>query len=416
MKKYDTYKDSGIQWIGQVPEHWAITRIKFLANAQENSFADGDWIESPYVTDSGIRYLTSGNIGNGCFKKQGNGHITEETFQKLNCKFAYPGDLVFCRLNQPFGRSCILPNDQERYVIAVDNVILRTNEDKRYICYITQLERYQNHIGMQANGTAMQRISRTKLGNVHIPLPPLSEQEAIANFLDKKTGEIDKAISLFEREKLDLQAYRKAIISETVTKGLNPNAKLKDSGIQWIGQIPEEWSVVKMKYCFEDIYSGDSIRAEELDEEGKYPVYGGGAIISHANKYNVCAGDIIIGRVGANCGCVTYLTQNAWATDNALVVKSAIDSRYLFHQLIAADLNSLNSSNAQPLITASKVKDVKFACPKSISGQKEIAEYIDKKTSDIDTAIERINAQITELQAYRTALISEAVTGKIDVR
>ena len=210
-------KDSGIQWIGEIPESWCITRIKYLANTQENSFIDGDWIESPYVTDIGIRYLTSGNIGNGVFKRQGNGYITEDTFQKLNCKYAYPGDLVFCRLNQPFGRSCILPDDQDRYVLAVDNVILRTNEDKRYICYLTQLERYQNYIGMLANGTAMQRISRTKLGNVNVPLPPLSEQHVIADYLDKKTSDIDTALNQMDTQIADLQAYRTALISEAVT-------------------------------------------------------------------------------------------------------------------------------------------------------------------------------------------------------
>lgn len=210
-------KDSGIQWIGEIPEGWCITKIKYLANTQENSFIDGDWIESPYVTDMGIRYLTSGNIGNGVFKRQGNGYITEDTFQKLNCKYAYPGDLVFCRLNQPFGRSCILPDEQDRYVLAVDNVILRTNEDKRYICYLTQLERYQNYIGMLANGTAMQRISRTKLGNVNVPLPPLFEQKAIADYLDKKTSDIDAALKQIDTQIADLQAYRTALISEAVT-------------------------------------------------------------------------------------------------------------------------------------------------------------------------------------------------------
>ena len=210
-------KDSGIQWIGEIPEGWCITKIKYLANTQENSFIDGDWIESPYVTDMGIRYLTSGNIGNGVFKRQGNGYITEDTFQKLNCKYAYPGDLVFCRLNQPFGRSCILPDEQDRYVLAVDNVILRTNEDKRYICFLTQLERYQNYIGMLANGTAMQRISRTKLGNVNVPLPPLFEQKAIADYLDKKTSDIDAALKQIDTQIADLQAYRTALISEAVT-------------------------------------------------------------------------------------------------------------------------------------------------------------------------------------------------------
>ncbi|MBO5817719.1 MAG: restriction endonuclease subunit S [Paludibacteraceae bacterium] len=438
MKKYDTYKDSGIQWIGQVPEHWAITRIKFLANAQENSFADGDWIESPYVTDSGIRYLTSGNIGNGSFKRQGNGYITEETFQKLNCKFAYPGDLVFCRLNQPFGRSCILPNDQDRYVIAVDNVILRTNEDKRYICYITQLERYQNYIGMQANGTAMQRISRTKLGNVYIPLPPLSEQQAIADFLDKKTGEIDKAIALFEQEKIDLQSYRKAIISETVTKGLNPNAKLKDSGIQWIGQIPEEWSVrrIKDKYILQtgttpkgydsQEESGELINwftPADITESGNLLKDSLRKISRQVVEDNSISlypkGSLIFVGIGATAGKLGFAEVEGYSNQQitALIPKDGVQSKYHFYYLMSVKnvLRDTASYTTMPIINNAFLSKEYLPLP-PISEQEAIVAFLDKKTSAIDTAIERINAQITELQTYRTALISEAVTGKIDVR
>ena len=99
-------KDSGIAWIGEIPEEWKISKIKQLADQnEENSFVDGDWIESPYIMDSGIRYLTTGNIGDGVFKEQGNGFISLRTFEKLSCKYAFPGDLIFSRLNAPYGRS-----------------------------------------------------------------------------------------------------------------------------------------------------------------------------------------------------------------------------------------------------------------------------------------------------------------------
>ena len=137
-------KDSSIFWIGKIPKTWKVDRIKYLPNKELNSFIDGDWIDSPYITETGIRYLTTGNIGDGYFKRQGNGYISEETFKLLGCTFAYPGDLVFSRLNAPFGRSCILPNDEDRYVLAVDNVILRTNDSKQYLCYVSQCMGFQN--------------------------------------------------------------------------------------------------------------------------------------------------------------------------------------------------------------------------------------------------------------------------------
>ena len=136
-------KDSGIEWIGEIPEDWKVVRIKNLPDAKQlNCFTDGDWIESRDISEEGIRYLTTGNIGDGEFKRQGNGYVTKETFNRLNCKYAYPNDLVFARLNAPYGRSCILPNDENEYVLAVDIVILRTQQNNRYICYHLQNRNY----------------------------------------------------------------------------------------------------------------------------------------------------------------------------------------------------------------------------------------------------------------------------------
>ena len=165
-------KDSGVEWIGEIPKDWEIRRIKTLPDVNvDNSYVDGDWIESTDISDDGIRYLTTGNIGDGKYKNQGNGYISLDTFKRLNCKYAYPGDLVISRLNAPYGRSCILPNDYTEYVLAVDNVILRPNADKRYICFVSQCEGYQFSVEDQSKGTTMKRISRMNLGNIVIPLP-----------------------------------------------------------------------------------------------------------------------------------------------------------------------------------------------------------------------------------------------------
>ena len=241
-------KDSGIEWIGEIPKEWKLRKIKFLPNNEENSFVDGDWIESPVITDEGIRYYTTGNIGDGLFKEQGNGYISLNTFKMLNCKYAYPGDLVISRLNAPYGRSCILPNNEEKYVLAVDNVILRTNEDKRFICYLTQCLGYQRAVEDISNGTTMKRVSRVKLGNISLPLPRIDLQNKIANYLDTKCSEIDATAEDIQKEISLLEDYKKSVITEAVTKGLNPDAEMKDSGIEWIGEIPKGWKVPKIKY------------------------------------------------------------------------------------------------------------------------------------------------------------------------
>ena len=211
-------KDSGVEWIRQIPKKWHIVRIKNLPDyTQENAFMDGDWIESPDITDEGIRYLTTGNIGDGIFKRQGNGYISYDTFVKLNCKYAYPNDLVIARLNSPFGRSCILPSDEKQYVLAVDIVILRTNQNKKFICYVTQCPNFQHSVEDYSRGTAMKRISRSNLGLIRIGMPPLEEQQQIADYLDKKCAEIDKLIAIKQQKIETLTEYKKSLIYEYVT-------------------------------------------------------------------------------------------------------------------------------------------------------------------------------------------------------
>ena len=130
-------KPSGIEWVKDIPMSWETNKVKFLATKPGTLFLDGDWIESDVIEDSGIRYLTSGNVGAGFYKDQGSGYISPKTFRDLRCLKVMPGDLMMSRLNEPIGRACIVPDGEPYYVVAVDNVILRPNEeyDKKFIMY-----------------------------------------------------------------------------------------------------------------------------------------------------------------------------------------------------------------------------------------------------------------------------------------
>ena len=120
MRDKAELKDSGIEWIGLLPANWSYCKIKNMTTEPETIFTDGDWINGPDVADEGIRYLTTGNIGQGNFKEQGNGFVPEKTFEELNCTAVYPGDLVISRLNSPVGRACIIPNTYPKYAVAVE--------------------------------------------------------------------------------------------------------------------------------------------------------------------------------------------------------------------------------------------------------------------------------------------------------
>lgn len=213
-------KPSGVEWTSHIPHHWHVKRLLETASFGQCSFIDGDWIESHDISDDGIRYLTSGNVGASFFKEQGNGFITEETFASLNCKEVFPGDVLISRLNPPIGRSCIVPNLGRRIVTCVDNVIFRPNTttyDKRFLVYQMNSPEYSGYLTMQGRGATMKRVSRTMLAKVKLVIPPLSEQQTIANYLDKKCAIIDAAIENTNKQIDAYKRLKRSLINEVVT-------------------------------------------------------------------------------------------------------------------------------------------------------------------------------------------------------
>jgi type I restriction enzyme S subunit len=212
-------KDSGVEWIGEVPEHWKVRPIKSLATGAATLFIDGDWIESKNLADSGIRYITTGNVGEGEYKEQGSGFISEETFDELRCTEVLPGDVLISRLNPPIGRACIAPNLRSRVVTSVDNVILRPGAefDSMFIVFRFSAKDYFHEMSLLGSGATMQRVSRTELGNLRVAWPPLNEQIEISRHIQAETMQID---TLSERvgNSIDLlKERRSAFITAAVT-------------------------------------------------------------------------------------------------------------------------------------------------------------------------------------------------------
>jgi type I restriction enzyme, S subunit len=424
MNTYDSYKDSSIQWIGEIPEHWEIVKIKYMPSNKPLSFIDGDWIESKdIIFDEGIRYITTGNIGEGKYKEQGSSCISEETFLKLNCTEVFPGDLLISRLNKPIGRSCIVPDLGNRIVTSVDNVIFRPKEKylKGYLNFLMNNSKYSDYTELIARGATMQRISRGLLAEIKLPVPPLPEQTAIANYLDTKTTETDQIIAdkvalinLYEEEK-------KALINEAVTKGVpffspfrgGREGAFKPSGIDWLGDVPEHWEVKKLKYIL-SIRSGESIGTDDVSDEFSIPVYGGNGIMGYTYKSNSHGKELIIGRVGAYCGNIYISEVEKWISDNALRVQSYHNWEFTYYFLKALDLNKYASQNAQPLITGTLVKDQYISLP-PLDEQTAIVHHIETETTKVNDKINLIKQEIELLKEYRQALIFEAVTGKIRV-
>lgn len=213
-------KDSGVEWIGMIPEHWEVTRILETARRSISAFIDGDWIETPDIADKGIRYITSGNVGALKYKEQGAGFITEETFEALHCTEVFPGDLLISRLNPPIGRTCMVPDLGSRIVTCVDNVIYRPNTnrfDKQFLVYLMNCQYYSDYVTNQGRGATMKRISRSQLAKIKIIVPPLSEQQAIATYLDEKCTKIDAIVENLNQQIEKHKLLKRALINEVIT-------------------------------------------------------------------------------------------------------------------------------------------------------------------------------------------------------
>lgn len=444
-------KDSGLRWVGKIPNHWNVKRIKFLANDEENSFVDGDWIESPCITNSGIRYYTSGNVGDGEFKEQGDGYITEETFDVLNCKFAYPGDLVFSRLNAPYGRSCILPDTEPCCVLAVDNVILRTDQNKKFITYVTQCEGYHLEADVQAVGTAMRRISRTNLGKIKLPIPPLEEQQQIVTYLNARCAKIDGAVAQRKTIIEKLKEYKSAVITKAVTKGLNPDVDMKDSGIDWIGKIPKHWEYKRLKFLLKTNVNdlkigpfGSALKGKTLPKDkGEYCIYAQANLIentfevtkhyvdaetfSELNSYEIYPDDMLFSMMGTigKCKAMPHGFTKGIMDSHLLKARFSEEQIYApyFEYFYDKDnsyaailqLNKMAVGSIMSGLNRNILKNVMITVP-PMNEQIAIVAYLDSQCAKIDEAIFKQEQLIVKLEEYRKSLIYYAVTGKIDCR
>lgn len=434
MKQYMSYKSCRIRWIGQIPSEWKVSKVKYLALDNTSIFMDGDWINSDIIESEGIRYLTTGNVGAGEYKEQGDSFISEESFSRLNCLTVLPGDVLISRLNEPIARACIVPDTYDKYVVAVDNVVLRPDIEwnKQYLVYCMNTSRYAEEAKLLAAGTTMQRISRTKLGTLGLPKPPLSTQDKIVSYLNEVIKKIDICIENKLRLSELLQESRTSIICSAITNGINTICQLKDSDTEWLGYIPSHWKVVPAKALFAqsketrhetDIQLTASqkygiISQEDYMEKQSYKIVLADKGLE--NWKHVEPNDFIISlrsfqgglEISYIPGCITwhYIVLKPKAGVEPEYFKWLFKSpRYI--QALQRTANFIR--DGQDLRFSNFVQVPLPLIP--MDEQKEIAEYLNKETARIDSIIADITEQIEKLKEYRQSVISEVVTGKVAV-
>lgn len=225
LKAGVSWKIAGLDWVHEIPAHWRVLPIKRLAMPEAKAFSDGDWIEAPFITDSGVRLLQTGNIGVGIYKEQGFRYVSNETFESLRCTEVRPRDVLICRLDGPVGRACLAPELGVRMITSVDNAILRTGRehDPRFIVHVLSIPEYLDWVqGLcRVGGGFRFRISRSMLGDFRVPVPPLEEQRAIADHVEQVTEPIRNLETRLEASMRSLVAYRQALITAAVTGQLD---------------------------------------------------------------------------------------------------------------------------------------------------------------------------------------------------
>lgn len=285
-----------------------------------------------------------------------------------------------------------------------------------FLYYFTSSNSYENWKNSTFNQATIQNIGADKYCTLPIPTPSSEEQEGIINFLSHNVAQIDALISEKEKMVEDLKAYRSSLITETVTKGLDKDVKMKDSGVEWIGKMPQNWKLLKLKRIV-NLKSGTSLTSDRILDEGKYQVFGGNGPRGYIDDYTNEGNFVLIGRQGALCGNINYANGKFWATEHAIICYplKEIDTIWLGETLRAMNLNQYSISAAQPGLAVERINELLIPTP-SISEQKEISSYLKLKITQIESAISEQEHQLSDLKSYKSSLITEAVTGKIDLR
>lgn len=379
---------------------WSIKRISSIAT----TFEDGDWIESKDQSHDGIRLIQTGNIGNGFFKERSDKarFISEDTFNKMKCTEVFQGDILISRLPDPVGRACIVPQTGKKLITAVDCTIIRVNLSEiipQWLLYFTKSDGYQKEVQVRVTGATRKRISRRNLGLIPIPLPPLPEQQRIVAILDQAFAAMDKAKANLER---NIENAKE--LFESYLQGV-----FERKGDGWEERILEE--------CFK-MKSGDNLTAKNMTE-GDYAVFGGNGIAGYHNEYNLSGSNVIIGRVGALCGNVRYITENIWLTDNAFKVvdfKFDFDHSFLTYLLNHKDLRSYARQAAQPVISNSSLKDVVLYFPKSITEQQIIVRELDTLRTGTQKLASQYQKKLDNLDELKKAILEKAFKGELTTK
>lgn len=413
INRYDKYKDSGIEWIGEIPENWSFSKLSWSAQ-----FINGFAFDSAQMDiDNQIPVIRIGDIQNGkvdyenCLKVN-----KDDNLEAYTVKLA---DIVIAMSGATTGKIATIDNEKKAYINQRVGIIRSKNN--KFIKYCLENESFIKYINLLSAGSAQPNISMGNILDFKIPYISQREQETIAGYLDKKCGEIDRVVEVQKEVIEKLKEYKQSVITEAVTKGLDKSVPLKDSGIEWIGKIPQHWEIRRLKTVL-------NLRNEKAEYNGEIYI-GLENVLSFLGKYNLTedfvvegisnkfySGDLLFGKLRPYLAKATIVDFNGLCSSEFLVMQNFKgDNRYLLRLLLSYwFIDIVNSSTygaKMPRASWDFISNMRIPFPSKIE-QQQIADFLDKKCSEIDKIIEDKERLIEKLIEYKKSLIYECVTGK----
>ncbi len=414
VKSYPVYKDSGIEWLGDIPEHWQLKRLKDFSVIVRGG--------SP--RPAGDLKFYEGNIP---FLKVGDLTSNEELYLSTythtikeagltNTRLISKNTLLLTNSGATLGipKICTFETTFNDGIAAFTHL---RNASQIFLFYFlkSQTKWYLNQASF---GQGQPNLNIEIISNTFIPYPPISEQESIATYLDTKTAQCDRKIDLLTQKATQYGKLKQSLINETVTRGLDKSVPMKDSGVEWIGDVPEHWEIQRLKNLSQIKTGGkDTINSVE---DGEYPFFVRSQTIERINSYSFDGEAILTAGDGVGVGKVFHYVNEKFDYHQRVYKIShfrGLDGKFLFYYMRNHFYKEAFRLNAKATVDSLRMPmfqnfPVVFG---SKEEQKAIADYLDKKTAQIDQIIQTINTQIEKLKELRKTLINDVVTGKIRV-
>ena len=424
-KRYPAYRDSGVEWLGEVPEGWDMERLKYCATLS-NKKVDGRESNLPYTGLEHIESWTGRRISSDEIA------TSEGQSNRYEC-----GDVLFGKLRPYLAK---VFRGKNHGICTGELLVLRPKDvSQDYLFNYMLANDFISIVDSSTYGAKMPRASWDFIGNLPVLTPPLHEQHAIAAFLDRETGRIDTLIEKKERQIELLQEKRAALISHAVTKGLDPDVKMKDSGVEWLGEVPEHWGASKIiRYAYLKtggtpdrnnmaywengtinwISSGEVNKKKIFETNNK--ITSDGLANSNAMILPINSIMVALNGQGKTKGTVAILEIESSCNQSLAAFicdEKKLHFNYLFYYLESKykELRGLVGDSLRDGLSLGHLKSIDSPLP-PIFEQRTIAAFLDHETGRIDALEKKVRKSIEKLREYRTALVSAAVTGKIDVR